>query len=103
MSEQTDEGSGIAGRAERKVRRPVPERCDYVIEMDAVGGPCWVATGGGDPERTHRLDHAEVYATEREAAENAEAFRRKHPGRRFYVNLKPPNAKLNGPQGPHER
>jgi hypothetical protein len=58
---------------------------DYVIEMDAVGGPCWVATGGGDPERTHNIAQAERYATEREAMENAEAFRRKYPARKFIV------------------
>lgn len=85
------EAPAVAGRLDQPVGRPMPERCDYVIEMDAVGGLCWVATGGGDPERTHRLEHAEVYATEREAAENAEAFRRKYPGRMFYVNRKPPN------------
>lgn len=65
---------------------------DYVIEIDAVGGPCWVASGGGDPERTHCIDHAETYATEREAIENAAAFRSKYPARRFAVRVKPPNA-----------
>ena len=66
---------------------------DYVIEVDAVNGPCWVAVGGGDPERTTRLEHAEHYATEREAIENANAFRRQHPARKFAVRQLPHNYK----------
>jgi hypothetical protein len=65
---------------------------DYVIEIEAIGGPCWVATGGGDPERTHNIDAAEVYATEREAMDNAWAFRAKYPTRKFVVRQKPPIA-----------
>ena len=62
---------------------------DYVIEIDAVGGPCWVATGGGDPEQTHRIECAEIYATEHEAIENAQTFRYKYPKRKFSVRIKP--------------
>lgn len=61
---------------------------DYVIEMDAIGGPCWVATGGGDPERTHDLSKAEIYATEPEARENAYAFASRYQSRKFRVRLK---------------
>jgi hypothetical protein len=61
---------------------------DYVIEMDAIGGPCWVATGGGDPERTHDLSKAEIYATEQEARENAHAFASRYPSSKFRVRLK---------------
>lgn len=68
---------------------------DYVIEIDAVNGPCWVATGAGDPERTMRIECAERYATEREAVENAQAFRRSHPSRKFVVRQLPPNAGNN--------
>ena len=64
---------------------------DYIIEVDAVNGPAWVATGGGDPERTHDIDQAEVYATEREAADNASAFLVKYPARKFVVRPKPAN------------
>ena len=58
---------------------------DYVIEIDAVGGPCWVAAGGGEPGRTHRVEHAEVYETENLALENAHTFRLKYPSRKFSV------------------
>lgn len=67
-------------------------RPDWLIEVDAIGGPCWVATGSGDPERTHRLEHAERYATEREAQENAHAFRRRYPQRKFRVVPFPANS-----------
>lgn len=59
----------------------------YVIEMDSVGGPCWVATGGGDPERTHLIECAEIYATEHEARESAAAFRSKYQNRKFFVRV----------------
>ena len=62
---------------------------DYVIELNSVGGPCWVATGGGDPERTHLIECAEKYATEHEAMESAAAFRSKYPNRKFFVRVKP--------------
>lgn len=62
---------------------------DYVIELNSVGGPCWVATGGGDPERTHLIECAEIYATEHEARESAAAFRSKYPNRKFFVRVKP--------------
>ena len=62
---------------------------DYVIELNSVGGPCWVATGGGDPERTHLIECAEIYATEHEAMESAAAFRSKYPNRKFFVRVKP--------------
>ena len=65
---------------------------DYVIEIDGSIGRCWVTTGGGDPERTHDIGRAEVYATENEARENAEAYRRKYPARRFSVRMRTPNA-----------
>ena len=64
---------------------------EYVIEIDAVNGPCWVEIGGGDPERTHDIKRAELYATEHEAMENAHAFRRKYPERKFTVRKKMPN------------
>lgn len=62
---------------------------DFVIEMDAVGGPCWVTAGGGDPERTTCIECAERYATRNEADENARAFRRKYPDRTFTVRAAP--------------
>lgn len=58
---------------------------DYVIQMDAVNGPCWVTSGGGDPERTHRIEFAERHVTRYEAFENASAFRRQFPARKFDV------------------
>lgn len=72
---------------------------DFVIEIDAVNGPCWVATGAGDPERTHNIEAAEVYATEVEANENAHAFRRKYPTRKFSVRVKPEVSPLPAPPG----
>lgn len=75
---------------------------DWMIEVEAVNGPCWVATGGGDPERTHDIEHAERYSTEREATENAAAFRSKYPARKFRVVQAPdetPNAPHEGPGG----
>ena len=67
---------------------------DYVIEIDPIGGPCWVATGGGDPERTCNINCAEKYATETEANENARAFRLKYPARKFIAR-----PKLEGSEG----
>lgn len=59
----------------------------WVIEVDAVadGSKCYVANGSGDPDRTCSLEHAEVYATEREAKDNANAFWKKFPARKFNV------------------
>ena len=67
------------------------QRPDWLIEVDAIGGPCWVAAGGGDPERTQQIEHAERYATEREAQENAHALRGKYPQRKFRVVPLPAN------------
>lgn len=58
----------------------------WVIEIEGtINGPCFVAGGGGDPARTHDIMHAEHYATENEAKENASAFRRRFPKRHFQV------------------
>lgn len=69
----------------RPATPPVPSE-DWVIEIEGtINGPCYVAGGGGDPERTHDIMHAERYATENEAMENAAAFRRRFPQRQFQV------------------
>ncbi len=57
---------------------------DWVIEIDAVNGPCFVnETMDGDPGHTHDIKKAERYATEREAFENMMAIWRKYPNRKY--------------------
>lgn len=69
----------------------------WVIEIDAVGGKCYVTTGSGDPERTCNLEQAEKYMNQREAEENANAFWTKYPGRKFHaVQIVTPNAVMRG-------
>lgn len=85
---ETRSGSAkLSIEAPREVRIMLEEllRPDWVIVVDAVNGPCWVATGDGDPARTHDIEQAERYATEREAVENAKAFRARFPARKFTV------------------
>ena len=57
---------------------------DWVIEIEAVNGPCWVREDWeGDPGRTHDITQAGRYATENEAQENYFALCRKYPNRKF--------------------
>lgn len=65
---------------------------NYVIEIESANGTCWVASGSGDPERTNDIQCAEVYATEIEANENMNAFRRKYQARKFIVRAMPEGA-----------
>lgn len=59
---------------------------DYLIEIEAVNGPCWVNEEmDGDPGRTCRIENAERYCTRNEANENMNAIRRKYPNRSYKV------------------
>jgi hypothetical protein len=62
------------------------KRPDWVIEIDAVGGPCYVNEEiDGDPGRAYDINHAERYATENEARENMNAIRHKYPKRNYRI------------------
>lgn len=64
---------------------------DWVIEIDAVNGPCFVnECMEGDPGRTHDIDKAERYSTEREARENMYAIQSKYPKRKYALRMLPP-------------
>jgi hypothetical protein len=53
---------------------------DFVIEIEAVNGPCYVNESmDGDPGRTRDIAKAERYATENEARENYFALCRRYP------------------------
>lgn len=58
---------------------------DWVIQIEAVGGPCWVDGSEGDPGRTCNILKAEHYSTENEARENMTAIRRQYPNRRYTI------------------
>lgn len=63
---------------------------DWVIEVEAIGGPCYVNQSiDGDPGRTHNLEQAERFATENEARENRDAIARKYPQRHFTISPVP--------------
>lgn len=62
------------------------KRPDWVIEMEAVNGPCYVNEClQGDPGHTMDIKQAERYATENEACENMQAIRSNYPARRYAV------------------
>lgn len=67
----------------------------WVIEIDAVGGKCYVATGSGDPERTCHLEHAEKYPNEKEARYNAYVFSAKYQRKCNAVQIAQPSAGLD--------
>lgn len=73
---------------------------DYVIEIDSIGGPCYVnGDMEGDPGRTHDINQAERYSTENEARENMGAIRRKYPNRKYSISpmsSPPPKASIGG-------
>ena len=76
MSEETKAGSELSDGLGRSP--------DWVIEIEAVNGPCYVnECMDGDPGRTCDITRAERYATENEAVENYHALRRKYPNREF--------------------
>lgn len=63
-----------------------PRSQDYVIEIEAVNGPCYLNQDlEGDPGRTHNIAKAERFSTENEAKETLAAVRKKYPTRSYYA------------------
>lgn len=63
---------------------------DYVIEIDAVNGPCWLAEDNdGDHGRTMRIEFADRFATYNEAIETWHAVRRRYPNRQYDIRQLP--------------
>ncbi|MBF0234263.1 MAG: hypothetical protein HQK65_14685 [Desulfamplus sp.] len=58
----------------------------YVIEIDAVNGPCYLCEDiGGDLGRTSLIEHADVFGNRKEAMDNLKAVQRMYPKRKFDI------------------